>query len=248
MPLTGVYGKGGSGKNTIVTWFMKKYFDDINKYVNFNLDLPNTKKIDSISLFELEETGEPIIVIWDEAYTEGLDNRDSFTEENKIQSYLLFQARKNNMSIISIAQLNMLDTRWRQLEENIIFCFDRPIYDMHLKPYKGDFHYAFIKNSKYTKFTLRYKEALKIFPYFKDKEKILPKNFEEMKKRIKLKNPKELIKYVDNIVKKIIKKCDCSVITHDRVKEMFLEINEIDFSFEKYVYIKLKRLQRLERL
>jgi len=79
MPLTGVYGKGGSGKNTIVTWFMKKYFDNIKKYVNFTLKLNNVIKIDSISLFELEETDEPIIVIWDEAYTEGLDNRDSFT-------------------------------------------------------------------------------------------------------------------------------------------------------------------------
>ena len=240
MPLTGVRGKGGSGKNTIVVYFIVKYFSKLKIYVNFNLKLPNTEKIDSISLFELPETDKPIIVLWDEAYTEGLDNRDSMSLENKIQSYLLFQARKNNMSIISITQLNILDIRWRGLEENTIFCYDRPIYDRNFKLYKGDFHYAFIKGNKVTKFTLKYSEAKKVFPYFNTKQKILPKNFQQMKDQIRLKNPKERIKHIDSIADRIRKECDLAKITHDTVKNAMLELGYADFRFEPYVYVRLK--------
>ena len=250
MPITGIYGKGGSGKNTIVAYLIKKNprLLKFKKYVNFILHFPNTEKIDSIKLFELDEkdTGEPLLVIWDEAYTEGLDNRDSFSDENKIQSYLLFQARKNNMSIISIAQLNMLDTRWRQLEENYIYCYPRPIYDKNFKDYKGDFNYAFVSNDglkpTVTKFSLRYKDAQRVFRYFETKKIILPKNFAEMKHKALMKNPKELLNYVDEIAEKIRKSYDITAIkvTHDNVKKMMLELELMDLNLEKYVYIKLK--------
>ena len=240
MPLTGVYGKGGSGKNTIVTWFLIKYFLNLKKYVNFNLKLPNTEKIDSISLFELPETDKPIIVIWDEAYTEGLDNRDSMSLENRIQSYLLFQARKNNMSIISISQLNILDVRWRGLEEKTIICKDRPIYDKNFKDFKGDFKYAIYDGRKLKHYTLKYREAKKVFQYFKTKQKILPKNFQQIKDQIRLKNPKERLKHVDSIADRIRNECNLEKITHDSVRNAMLELEIPDFKYEPFVYVRLK--------
>ena len=244
MPLTGVYGKGGSGKNTIVTYFLIKYFLKLKKYVNFNLELPNTEKIDSISLFELPETDKPVIVIWDEAYTEGLDNRDSMSLENRIQSYLLFQARKNNMSIISISQLNILDVRWRGLEEKTIICKDRPIYDRNFKDYKGDFKYGIYDGKNLNNYVLKYNEAKKVFRFFNTKQKILPKNFQEIKKQILLQNPKERIKYIDSIADRIRKECDLKKITHDAVKNAMLELEYADFKFEPYVYVRLKAIEK----
>ena len=224
MPLTGVYGKGGSGKNTIVTWLMVKYFLKLKKYVNFNLELPNTEKIDSMSLFELPETDEPIIVVWDEAYTEGLDNRDSMSLENRVQSYLLFQARKNNMSIISISQLNILDIRWRGLEQKTIICKDRPIYDKHFKDYKGDFKYAIFDGRRLKHYTLKYSEAKKVFRFFNTKQKILPKNFQQIKDKIRLQDPKERLKYIDSIADRIRKEYNLEKITHDAVRNAMLEL------------------------
>jgi len=240
MPITGIRGKGGSGKTTIATWLLAKYFQDIKKYVNFNLTLPNTEKIDSIELFDIDDEGKPVIVVWDEGYTE-MDNRDAMDEKNKINSYLLFQARKNNMSIISITQLNIMDIRWRELEENSIICFDRPIYTRDFKPYKGIFKYAYVMNNRVSKFTLSYKEAEKVFPYFKTKQKILPKNFEEMRRKVRLQNnPKEILAYVDEIANNIKANCDIEKVTHDEVKRCMLEREYMDFKYEPYVYIKLK--------
>lgn len=218
------------------------------KYVNTIWRFPNTEIIDSIKLFDLDEkdTGDPSLVIWDEAYTEGLDNRDSFTDENKIQSYLLFQARKKNFSIVSIAQLNMLDTRWRQLEENFIYCYPRPVYDKNFNDYKGDFHYAFISNNglRYTvnRFTLKYRDAQKVFKYFDTNKTVLPKNFEEMKRKQLMKKPKELISYSNEIADKIrdTYDIDSSKITHNLIKKYMLELEYTDLKLEKYVYIILK--------
>ena len=240
MPLTGVYGKGGSGKTTIVVYLLIKYFSKLKKYVNFDLiNVLNVEKIDSIKLFDLPETDKPIITVWDEAYTE-LENRDFMSDQNRINSYLLFQARKNNMSIISISQLNILDVRWRGLEDKTIICRDRPIYDKYFNDYKGDFHYAIFDGKRLKNYTLRYNEAKKVFPFFKTKQKIFPKNFQEMKEQIKLRNPKEKLKYIDVIADRIRKECNLEKITHDTVKNAMLELEYKDFKFEPYVYVRLK--------
>lgn len=242
----GVYGKGGSGKNTITTYLLAKHFKGYKKYVNFDLNLPNTTKIDSIKLFELDNVDikDLIFVVWDEAYTEGLDNRDAMTDENKIQSYLLFQARKKNFNIISIAQLNMLDTRWRQLEESFIYCYPRPIYDKHFNHYKGDFHYAYYDGKRVWKYTLKYKEALKVFQYFKTEKAILPKDFDVLKRKAQLKNPKGVIEYVNEITNCIITKYGIGNYTHNKVKSMMLDLEYVDFAYEKYVYLKLQDMYK----
>jgi len=245
MPLTGIYGKGGSGKNTIVAYFKLKYFSRLKTYVNFTLRTPNTEKIDSISLFEIPETDEPILVIWDEAYTEGLDARDSMSLENRIQSYLLFQARKNNMSIISISQLSILDIRWRKLEEHLILCMDRDIYDKNLNPSKKDFRYIFSNGKKNVPFTLKYNTAKKVFPFFDTREKILPKDFQRLKTKLDMQNPKKRNKVVNKIVDKIlnvIKKSPVEKkdVTHIWIKNIMMDLELPDLSLEPYVYIRLK--------
>lgn len=241
MPLTGIYGKGGSGKNIIVVYFMAKYFRKVKKYVNFNLKLPKTERIDSIKLFELPETDKPIIVIWDEAYTE-MEDRNFMSIENRINSYLLFQARKNNMSIISISQLNILDIRWEKLEAYTIACEDRLIYDKNLNHYKGDFNYVFSNGKKAIPFTLKYNTAKKLFPLYNTKEKILPRDFEQMKMKILMNNPKERNKMVNKIVDLIMEKVELPQnkkgLTHNWLRNVLLTL-ELDFKLEPYVYVRL---------
>jgi len=216
MPLTGIYGKGGSGKNTIVAYFKLKYFSRLKTYVNFTLRTPNTEKIDSI-----------------------------MSLENRIQSYLLFQARKNNMSIISISQLSILDIRWRKLEEHLILCMDRDIYDKNLNPSKKDFRYIFSNGKKNVPFTLKYNTAKKVFPFFDTREKILPKDFQRLKTKLDMQNPKKRNKVVNKIVDKIlnvIKKSPVEKkdVTHIWIKNIMMDLELPDLSLEPYVYIRLK--------
>lgn len=248
MPLTAIYGKGGSGKNTILAYLFAKFFQRFDKYLNFPLKLPNVYKVNTFELFEMEskDIQDIIFIGWDEAYTEGLDSRDSMTDENKIQSYLLFQARKKNFNILSIAQLDMLDVRWRKLEESIIYCFPRPIYDKDFNHYKGDFHYAYCSMGKKPKrYTLKYRDAKKLFPLFETKKVLLPKDFEEMKLKQKLKTPKGLLTYIEEISDAIQHNFSDEIIvgvTHDRVKSWMMDLEYVNFAYERYVYIKLKKL------
>jgi len=243
MPLTGVYGKGGSGKNTIATYLKLRYMKNVETYTNFPLRTPNTKQIDSLELFELPETDNPRFVIWDEAYTEGLDNRESMTLENRIKSYLLFQARKNNMSILAISQLQILDIRFEKLEEHIIHCKDRPIYNKDLTPCTKDFHYAFFNGKRIMPYTLKYYIAKKLFPFFKTKEKILPKDFDRLKMKLDMQDPKKRKQIVNETVKKIldiypnIKKSD---ITHIWVKNAMFDLEIDSFILEPFIYLRLK--------
>lgn len=242
MPLTGVYGKGGSGKNTIVAYLKVKYMLNVETFTNFPLKTPKTQQIDSMKLFELPETDKPRLVIWDEAYTEGLDNRESMSIENRIQSYLLFQARKNNMSIISISQLSILDIRWRSLEELIIYCKDRPIYNKNLSYCTEDFYYIFYNGKKAIPYTLKYGDARKLFPLFNTKQKILPKDFDILRSQIEMQNPKKRNKEINKIVEKIIKefKPERKDVTHLWIKNVMLDLELPNLSLEPYVYVRLK--------
>ena len=242
MPLTGVYGDTGSGKTTIVIFLLKAWFDGITKYGNFDTKLKNWKRLDITEIAELPETNEKRIVVFDEGYTD-FDNRMSMQEENIFNSYLLFQQRKANMSIIGISQLNILDVRWRGLEKFTILCKDRAIYDRNGEDFKGDFHYIFIRGDRTQKFTLPYKTALLLFPLFRTKQKILPKYYEEMKDRIKMRNPEKRNLLIDEIVKEIAEKTDIpdekKLITHDWVCNVLMDLKK-DLSFERFVYIRLR--------
>lgn len=250
MPMTTVIGKGGSGKNTILTYLLlkNKKLLEFQKFSNFELLLPNTKKLDTMEFFELEEedTGEPMIALYDEAYAEDLDNRDSMTVGNKLQSYLGMQSRKNNMTIATITQTHNIDIRFRQMEESIIKCLPRPIYDKDFNDYKGDFHYVYINHMGRVGFTLPYSTAKKVFPFFKTGQKILPKDFEQLKWKKELANPRDLLDFTSMIARNIKKLYPDIKYTHDNIKRLMLELYKdnvipyLDLAHEKYVYIELK--------
>lgn len=242
MPLTGIYGDTGTGKTTLAVYLLAKDFMEYEKYGNFPCKLPKWHETDIIGLTELPETDKIRIVIFDEGYTT-YDNRTSMDNEQIFNTYLLMQHRKANMSIIGISQLNILDIRWREMEKYRILCRDRPIYNKDGSDYKGDFHYLIMHGNKAKWFTLSYKTALKIFPLFKTKRKILPRNYQQMKDEIKLKNPKERNKIIDGIVKEIEKNMNVptekKLITHDWVNNALMDL-EKDLCFEKFVYIRLR--------
>jgi len=246
MPLTGIRGKGGSGKNTYFAYSIfknKKLLNDITKYTNFSFDAPKTKTFNTIELLELGETDELTICAIDEAYVE-FDCRNSMDLLSKLNSYLMFQARKNNMSMIALSQLNVLDLRWRELEDRYIYCFDRPILDKNLKDFKGDFHYALISLfHKPIKFTLRYHDAKKLFKYFKTKMKIMPHDIEELKMKLNLRNAKTRKEVVMKMVKEIIDAypdLDKKTLTHDWLKNALLDLEIPEMSLEPYIYVRLK--------
>lgn len=245
MPVTSVRGKGGSGKNTYVAYHLikNKKLLKLDKFTNFGLDLPNTKKVNSLDLLELPETDEPTIYVIDEAYTE-MDCRNSLDLLNKLNSYLLFQARKNNMSIVGITQINVLDMRYRELEEKLIYCLDRPIYDKNLKDYKGDFYYALLEAyKKPVRFSIPFYVAEKVFPFFKTKEKIFPHDFEQLKMRLNLRNPKTRKQVVNKMVLEVLNsnpKLIKSTVTHDWLKNELLDLEIPEMSLEPFVYIRLK--------
>jgi len=245
MPLTGIRGKGGSGKTTYFAYHIfrnKKLRDNIVKYVNFDFDAPKTERFNTIELLELPETDELTVCAWDEAYVE-MDCRNSLDLINKLNSYLLFQARKNNMSMIAISQLNVMDLRWRELEEKFIFCFDRPILNKNLNDYKGDFNYALISMfHKPVKFTLPHYVAKKVFKFFKTKQKIMPHDIEELKMRLNLKNAKTRKEVVNKMVDEIIGNFNPvnAEVTHIWLKDKLLDLEIPEMSLEPYVYIRLK--------
>lgn len=241
MPTTAVRGKGGSGKNTIVAWLCAKYFKDIMKYTNFPFNLPNVKQISALELFDLEESIKPVIAIRDEAYADVGDKRNSLDDGNIIKSYIPLQARKNNLSLIIIEQQNLVDVRYRDATEALIQCKDRKIYERDFTLCKDDFHYRYIKGRKGRDFTLPYSEAKKVFGLFPTNRKIFPENFEEMKRKEKLKNPDEKIKEIHRIagiIKDDIE--ENQKITHDLVKYLMLKNKILDFTLESYVYVLLK--------
>lgn len=251
MPLTGIRGKGGSGKNTYWAYHIYKnkiLRDKINKITNFDFIAPKVEKFDTVKLLDMEEVlddDELYICGIDEAYVE-FDCRNSMDLLNKLNSVLMFQARKNNMSMVGISQLNVLDLRWRELEEKTIFCFDRPILDKNLKPYKGDFHYALLSPyRKPVKFTMHYFTASKVFKFFKTKQKILPHDIDELKMRLNLRNTKKRKEVVMKLVDEILNaypKLDKKTLTHDWLKNTFLDLDipECANYLESYVYVRLR--------
>jgi len=247
MPLTGIRGKGGSGKNTYFAYHIfknKKLLNNIEKIVNFDFNAPKIKKFNTVELLEMEETDNLIICAIDESYVE-MDCRNSMDLRNRLNSYLLFQARKNNMSMIGISQLNVMDLRWRELEEKTIYCFDRPILDKNLKDFKGDFHYALCSAfHKPVRFILRYHTAKKLFRFFKTKQKILPHDIEELKMRLNLRSAKTRKEVVNKMVKDIIDSYPSDLIksqlTHSWLKNALLDLEIPEMSLEPYVYIRLK--------
>jgi len=245
LPLTGIRGKGGSGKNTYFAYHIyknKTLRDEIPKIVNFDFEAPKVEKFNTIELLEREETEELSICGIDEAYVE-MDCRNSMDLLNKLNSYLLFQARKNNMSMVGISQLNVLDLRWRELEEKTVFCFDRPILDKNLNDYKGDFHYALLSPfRKPIRFTLRYHTAKKLFRFFKTKSKIMPHDIAELKMRLNLRNAKTRKEVVNKMVNEILDAypdLDKKTLTHAWLKNALLDLEIPEMSLEPYVYIRL---------
>lgn len=237
--LIGVYGDVGSGKNVLVVYLLSK-IPEIMKYVNFKLKLPNSHKVDTISLFNLEDTGKQIIVVWDEAYTE-MDNRVSLSDLNRINSYLLFQSRKRNMTIISISQLNILDIRWKGLEKYAIIGQTREIYDKNGEDSKEDFNYVITNGVKIVQFKLEYKNARTIFDCYDTRETILPHDLDRLKEEVECQDPKKLNVIIDKYINIITKKYSeiGDRITHDWLKDKMLRLC-LNLHYEPYVYVRMR--------
>lgn len=248
MPLTTIQGDTGSGKTLIFIWFMCRYFSNTEKYGNFDTTLKNWHKVSMLELAELPETDNIRIVVRDEGYTD-YDKRRSMEEEQIFNDYLPMQHRKSNISLTLITQLDILDLRVSGFEKYRITAHDRPIYNLDGTLFKGDFNYTFQdKYGGFTEYTLPYKMALKLFPLYKTKQKILPRNYEKMKFNIRMKDPKQrkqiVIEIADEIKKQYGLPENKKELTHNWIKDKMLDMEkDLEMkTLEPYVYIRLKNM------
>ena len=246
MPINTITGLGGSGKTFITVYFLNHY-PKMQKYGNFQTKLKNYEVVDLMTLFSLNpDYDTKLMSTFDEAYGD-FDQRLNMTEEGIINTYLPFQARKNNMSILGITQLPILDIRWKGVERYKIHCETRKIYNQDGSDYKGDFFFWFIDVNTGAKVRVRfsYRKAKKYFSLYDTKEKVFPKRFELMKHKIEMKDPKKRNMVVKEIVDSIIKFTvlpPIKKITHDWVKDKMLDL-EMDLNLEKFVYIRLRNIE-----
>lgn len=209
MSVCGIYGNAGSGKTVLAVYILMKELEKNKErkiYGNVHsIILPSYESIDSIDLWNLEQSDVEITVLWDEGYTE-LENRRSMATQNIISSYLLMQRRKRNFEFIGISPLNILDVRWRATERMAFYAFDRPIKNEDGSDFEGDFHYFVTDGRTKRKFMLPFSEARKCFKFFDTKEIIPPKNIERIKENIEIgSDNKKLNLLIDKYVK-ILKK------------------------------------------
>ena len=246
MPINTITGLGGSGKTFITVYFLAHY-PKMMKYGNFETKLKKYEVVDLMTLFSLNpDYDTKLMSTFDEAYGD-FDQRLSMTDEGILNTYLPFQARKNNMSILGITQLPILDVRWRGVERYKIHCETRRIYNKDGSDFKGDFYFWFIDVNSGAKRNVRfpYRKAKKFFDLYNTKEKIFPKRFELMKQKIEMKDPKKRNVAIKEMVDTIIKMRvlpETKKITHDWVKNTMLDL-EMDLNFEKYVYVKLRCIE-----
>lgn len=250
MPLTTFQGDTGTGKTVLFIWFMVKYFLKKQKYGNFDTKLPNWHKVSILELAELPDTDDIRIVVRDEGYTD-YDKRRSMEEEQIFNSYIPMQHRKSNMSLTLITQLDILDLRISGFEKFRIIAHDRPIYNLDGSLFKGDFYYTFIdKYGRMSNFRLPFKTALKLFPLYKTKEKILPRDYNKMKFNIRMKDPKERKVIVNEIAKEIKDRYglpeSVKDITHNWVKDKMLDLEkDLEMKLEPFIYIRLRNMLNL---
>lgn len=240
MPLCGVYGLMGSGKNVFVVDYIS-HFPNIRKYVNFNCKLPNCSIVGIKELFELEDTNDEVLIVYDEAYTE-MDNRESMSDRNKVFSYLGFQSRKRNMNIFALSQLNILDIRWKGVEKYVVGAYPRRDKDVKGNPTKEDFVYALSDKVSTASFKITYSYAEKhIFPLYDTNKVIAPHHIKRLLQNIEFDdNPEKLSALIDDYCSEIIETQEYpEKLTKDWVKDVMLQLN-MDFNYANFVFSRLK--------
>lgn len=237
--LVGVYGDVGSGKGIFVVNTMS-HNPDLNKLTNFELKLPNTRRVtpDEVLDVEMDTFGNEFCLT--EGYT-WIDSRCSMSKGSRYSSYGFFQSRKAGAEYVIDTQIRgSLDIRFRLLENYSIYAHERRRLDKHGNPNKADFKYTYIRGSHFHLFRLKYKEAKKLFPLYNTYEKIVPADIHEIRADLISKNPEKLNKKIDEIIHELdVRRFDLSTITHDIVKDYLLRIAQ-PFAYEPFVYVRLK--------
>ncbi|GEM_PF-4371841 len=110
--LVAIDGSRGSGKTSIITYFMWKN-PDLLKEVNFNLDLPNTKKLElDLLLKNYNDEKKGMIGITESV--DLLDNRRSMSDLAKFMYRVISQSRKIGKDLL-IDSLILDTIDWRFL-------------------------------------------------------------------------------------------------------------------------------------
>lgn len=253
MGLDSIVGDKGSGKNIISVWDCLNTPKEIPIFSNFDINIKRCDVIEPDEVFEVFEYDklQPIKkLITDEAYT-WFESRGSGTSDlNKFMSYLMFQSRKRGLNWISIAQLrNTLDLRWRGMEDRLIIAHERDL-DIYGDS-KDDFIYSVFKGLKKPySFKIPYDKAKILFGVYDTKKVLLPPDFNEIKLKLKNKNPENLNKYIDKLANKIIELypiptrflkdgSEKKIITSDWVRDKLLR-PPISQGMEYTIYVKAR--------
>lgn len=259
MPLNGIYGLVGSGKNVISMCDLYFTPKEVPIYTNFKTTLKNAQLIEPEEVFEVfeEDTKTPIVkLVTDEAYSWFESRGSGFSDLNRFLSYLMCQSRKRGLNWYSIAQLRgTLDLRWRGQEDLVIYAKQRKLDSAGNST--DDFHYALMKAGKIITGKMLYEDVknLGIFEMYDTKQVILPPDFLELKQKLQFKkNPDLLNKLIDDIVLELLKtkaSFPCKIqkdgttkysITQDWIKDKILRTNPKHLEWSNYVTIRLKAI------
>ena len=193
--LTHIIGNVRQGKTLLATILALKSKKPI--YANYKIYSDKWRPLQLQDLFDIPDNS---IIVLDEAYT-WIESRSSMRDVNKYVSYLLTQAGKRDLDIITTAQIyKSIDVRFRLLANLIIFTEKLPREDGLF-----NFRYTFISNNtnKTKQLILTYEKAKKYFDKYNTKEKIYPYEFDKIKFKMLKENPKEYAKLVYSLADKI---------------------------------------------
>lgn len=227
--LTAIIGNIGTGK-TLLLVLIAKLANIHNKKIisNFYLSFKHEKL--NIDKFLNQEYSDCIILL-DEAYVY-LESRISMSLQNRLSSYIVFQARKKNVDIYLTAQLlKTIDIRFRDMLNIIVYS----------KLQENSFNYDFYNftSNKFNSKSLTFENASKFYKYYNTNE-IIQDN--RMLHEIEsTSNRKKVLEKFAKTIKKYYK--TKTKITLDDIKLYFYE-NKINVSndFSKFVHKKVKEL------
>ena len=261
--LVAIDGIRGSGKTSLITYFMWKN-PDLLKEVNFNLDLPNTKKLEMDMLLK-DYNSEHKGMIGITESIDLMDNRRSMSDLAKFMYRVTSQSRKIGKDLLIDALI--LDTiDWRFIRscdmkitawgENITDKMNRGFYYECIARIRQIFY---VNNQFKVSFGFS-QPIIKCIPYevfnqFKDKYNTMEITETDDSENLSIavmsdKKKRDIILELANLIMKDREKFGISInknhISHGEVLSILLDLNK-PTGLEYELHAKLNRLLQIEK-
>lgn len=236
-PLTQLIGQRGTGKTFFIIRLLaniKKFYDSLPVYANFNIKCKNFHKLSLITLLDLPPN---IFLAMDEAYSM-IHSRLSMSYVNIFAGYIAFQLRKTSTQIfVTMQQLRTIDVIYREEWDYRVYCDRLPNQYTNWKLWDFLYEIHDRRRQSITKRVVFFEESLPYFSLYNTNEIIEPRNKSRIRYELLSSEPELLSKEslrIAGIIKPKIKK-----LTKDET-EWALKRSGFDKIWAKDVFIELK--------